>query len=134
MARPSEIKAVVDVLMQPSDDVKEVAKAAIAALDASRQDRTDYLVVRQCGKLADAYGPYATYAQAVKAIEGGKLPTLDGTRLFVVPVRHPSQAEAAMTKVDEPAMSPEAVALWEIARNGGQAAKTHSRRNRRRAA
>ena len=134
MARPTEISAVAAVLMAPADDVKDVAKACIQALDESRQDRTDYLVVRQMGKLADAYGPYATYSQAVRAIEGRKIPAIDGTKLFVVPVRHPSQAEATMTALDEGGMSDEAKRLWEVARNGGQAAKTHSRRNRRRAA
>lgn len=134
MARPTEIKAVAAAISEPAEDATEAAKRAIAALDESRQDRTDYLVCRQLGALADAYGPYATYAQAVKAIEGGKIPHLDGTRFYVMPLRHPSQAEKALAKADEPTVSPEALAIWEAARKGGIPAKTHSRRNRRRAA
>lgn len=131
MARPTEIKAVVELLMEPAEDVKELAKAIIAAVDASRQDRTDYLVCRQLGRMADAYGPYATYAQAEKAITGQKIPALDGTRFFVMPLRHQSQAEAIMATLDEGGMSEEAMKMWAVARNGGQQAKTHSRRNRR---
>lgn len=134
MARPSEIKAVVALLMDPADDVTELAKAIIKTVDESRQDRTDYLAVVQNGGLANAYGPYATYNQAAKAIEGGKLPAVDGSRWFVVPVRHPSQADTALAAADEGGMSDEAKKAWEVCRNGGQAARTHTRRNRRRVA
>lgn len=134
MARPTEIKAVVAAISEPAEDATEAAKKAITALDESRQDRTDYLVCRQLGTLADAYGPYATYAQAVKAIEGGKIPHIEGTRFWVMPLRHPAQAEAALARADEGGVSPEALQIWEAARNGGIPPRTHSRRNRRRAA
>ncbi len=134
MARPTEIKAVAAAISEPAVDATEAAKRAIQALDESRMDRTDYLVCRQLGSLADAYGPYATYAQAVKAIEGQKIPFIDGTRFFIVPLRHPTQAEAALARADEPTVSPEALAIWEAARKGGIPAKTSTRRNRRRAA
>ncbi len=134
MARPSEVSAVAAVLMEPADDVKEVAKACIKVLDESRQDRTDYMVVRQMGSLAQAFGPYATYNQAAKAIEGGKIPALDGSRFFVVPAYHPTVADRIMEELDAGGMSEEAKQMWEVARNGGQPAKTSTRRNRRRAA
>lgn len=134
MARPTEIKAVAAAISEPAADATEAAKKAIAALDEARQDRTDYLVCRQLGNLADAYGPYATYAQAVKAIEGGKIPHIDGTRFYIMPMRHPSQAERALARADESNVTPEALAIWEAARNGGIKAKTSSRKNRRRAA
>lgn len=119
MARPTEVTRVAAVLMEPADDVREVAKACIQALDEARQDRTDYLVVRQAGGLAQAFGPYATYNQVVKAIEGGKIPALDGSRFFCVPLYHPSAADRAMEKANEGGISGEAKAIWEIARNGG---------------
>lgn len=133
-ARPNEIKALSAILMEPAEDVREVAKACILALEEARTERVDYLVCRQMGSLADAHGPYQTYAQAQKAIEGGKIPHIEGTRFFIIPLRHPTQAEKALAKADEPTVSPEALAIWEAARKGGIPAKTHSRRNRRRAA
>lgn len=132
MARPTEIKAVVAELMEPADDVTEVAKRVIAALDKSRQDRTDYLIVRQCGRVVNAFGPYATIAQCAKAIEGGKIPALDGSSFRIIPLVHPSYADRIMETLDEGGMSEEAMKLWEVARNGGQVAKTSTRRNRRR--
>ena len=134
MARPTEVKAVAAAISEPAADATEAAKKAIAALDESRQDRTDYLVVRQAGGLAQAFGPYATYAQCQKAIEGARIPALDGSRFFVVPLYHPAQAERALVESQEGGMSEEAKKIWEIARAGGQAAKTHSRRNRRKVA
>ena len=130
-ARPNEIKALVAILMEPADDVREVAKACILELERVREDRTDYLVVRQMGGLANAFGPYQTYAQCQKAIEGARIPALDGSRFFVVPLYHPTQAERALEKSLEGGMSDEAKAVWAIARAGGQPARTHSRRNRR---
>lgn len=134
MARPNEVKKVAAAISEPAESAEAAAKAAIAALDEARQDRTDYLVVRQAGGLAQAFGPYATYAQVVKAIEGGKIPALDGSRFFCVPLYHPTQAERALAESQVGGMSEEAKKIWAIARAGGQAAKTHSRRNRRRVA
>ena len=131
MARPSEIKAVVEALMDPADDVQEVAKAVISAVDQSRRERVDYLACIQHGKYAHAYGPYPTYNAAAKAIETGKLPVVDGARMWVMRSYHPTQADRIMEELDAGGMSDEAKQMWEIARNGGQPARTHSRRNRR---
>lgn len=131
MARPTEVKAVAAAISEPAQDATEAAKRAIQALDEARQDRTDYLVVRQVGRLAQAFGPYPTYNAAVKAIEGGKIPALDGSRFFVMPVYHPSAADRAMEKANEGGISDEAKAIWEIARNGGS---VPNRRGRGRAA
>ena len=119
MARPTEVKAVAAAISEPAADATEAAKRAIAALDEARQDRTDYLVVRQAGRLAQAFGPYATYNAAAKALTGGKIPAIDGSKLFVIPVYHPSAADRAMEKASEGGLTPEALAIWEIARNGG---------------
>lgn len=131
MARPTEIAKVAAAIAEPADTAEEAAKRAIQALDESRQDRTDYMVVRQMGRLAQAFGPYATYNQAARAIEGGKIPALDGSRFFVMPAYHPTQADRIMEELDAGGMSEEAKKMWEVARNGGQPARTHSRRNRR---
>lgn len=132
VARPSEIRAVAALLMEPADDINELAKAIIQAVDESRQDRTDYLVCRRYGQMVDAYGPYATQNQAEKAVQGGKIPAIDGTQFYVLPMYNPKRADDAWAKTDAPSMSEQGLKIWEIARNGGQAAKTHSRRNRKR--
>lgn len=119
MARPSEIKAAVEVLMEPAEDVREVAKAVIAAVDLSRQERTDYLACVQHGKYAHAYGPFPTYNAAVKAIETGKVPAIDGARMWVMKLYHPTAAERALAESLEGGMTDEAKRIWEIARNGG---------------
>lgn len=133
MARPSEIKAVAAAISEPAETAEEAAKRAIAALDESRQDRVDYLVCRRWGNLVDAWGPYATRNQAEKAIEKRTIPAIDGTRFYVIPVYNPKRALDAWEQADRPAIGEAALKLWEIARNGGQPARTHSRRNRRRA-
>lgn len=119
MARPTEVKAVAAAISEPAADATEAAKRAIAALDEARRDRTDYLVVRQAGGLAQAFGPYPTYASAAKALTGGKIPAIDGSRFFVIPVYHPTAAERALAESLEGGMSDEAKRIWEIARNGG---------------
>lgn len=119
MARPTEVKAVAAAISEPAQDATEAAKRAIAALDESRQDRTDYLVVRQAGRLAQAFGPYATYNAAAKAITGSKIPMLDGSKVFVIPLYHPTAADRALEKASQGGFSDEAKAIWEIARNGG---------------
>jgi hypothetical protein len=130
MARPSEIKAVADVLMEPAEDVREVAKACIQAVDESRTDRTDYVVVSQLGRLVQGYGFFATYKQAVTAIEKQQIRTVDGSRMFVIPVIHPKAHELQQQAADAPALPEGARKMWEISRNGGAPARTHSRRNR----
>ena len=149
MVRPSEIKAVRQFLehgieLDRKDDeteeqyreryLNEGAKAIVNAIDGTRLDRTDYVVVAQAGRLVLGYGFYPTYNKAAEAITKQQIRGIDGTRFFVVPVVHPKAHQAQIEKADTPALSEQAQQMWEIARNGGQAAKTHSRRNRRRAA
>lgn len=134
MSRPSEIKAVAAAISAPASSAEEAAKLAIKALDESRVERTDYVVVAQVRTYAQAYGPYATEAQAQKAIEKGEIVALDGTRFFVFPLHHPKRHARQVEETDASAISVEATKMWQIARNGGQPAKTHSRRNRKRSA
>ncbi|HET6915519.1 MAG TPA: hypothetical protein VFH56_05460 [Acidimicrobiales bacterium] len=117
MVRPSETKAVVALLMEPADDVNELAKQIIKTVDESRQDRTDYVVVVQTGGLAHGYGFYPTVNACERAIKSGKIPSIDGSRLFVIPVRHPSQIDALWERVDESPLSEAAAKSWKRIRN-----------------
>ena len=131
MARPTEIRAVAAAISEPAATAEEAAKRAITALDEARRDRTDYAVVTRMGRMVQAYGPFATENQAAKAIEGQKIPAIDGTSFYVFPLYHPRRGELAIEKADVSPISEAAQKCWEIARNGGQAARASTRRNRR---
>jgi len=66
--RPTEIKAVSDLLMQEHDDVDTLAKLVIQAIDEQRAKRTLYVLVEVQPTLgyAKALGPYNTEKQALK--------------------------------------------------------------------
>lgn len=69
--RPTEIKAVADMLMQEHDDVEALAKAVIETIDNLRAKRELFVLVEihPSIKVAQAIGPYATRNQAEKDIK-----------------------------------------------------------------
>jgi hypothetical protein len=69
--RPTEIKAVADLLTQEHDDVDTLAKAVIELLDGLRAKRELFVLVEihPSIKVAKALGPYATRGQAEKDIK-----------------------------------------------------------------
>ena len=66
--RPTEIKAVADLLMQEHDDVETLAKLVIQTIDELRAKRTLFALVEIQPTLgyAKAIGPYNTDGQALK--------------------------------------------------------------------
>ena len=66
--RPTEIKAVADLLMQEHEDVDSLARLVIETLDTMRAKRETYVLVAVHPSLevVQAVGPYATKAQALK--------------------------------------------------------------------
>lgn len=66
--RPTEIKAVADLLMQEHDDVDTLARLVIETIDQLRAKRTLYVLVEIQPSLgyAKALGPYGTEGQALK--------------------------------------------------------------------
>ena len=88
--RPSDVKKVAELLLEPADDAKALARSVIEALDALRADRETYAVVSVAPYgAAWAYGAYTTRHQAEKAISKG-VGVVDGGRtgvLVVYPMR-----------------------------------------------
>ena len=66
--KPSEVKAVANLLMQEHDDVDTLAKLVIATIDNLRAQRETYVLVgvHPSLKLATVVGPYSTDTQAMK--------------------------------------------------------------------
>jgi hypothetical protein len=66
--RPTEIKAIADLLMQEHDDVDALARLVIETIDGIRAKRETYVLVavHPTIQVVKAIGPYATKAQALK--------------------------------------------------------------------
>jgi hypothetical protein len=66
--RPTEIKAIADLLMQEHDDVDALARLVIETIDGIRAKRETYVLVavHPTLQVVKAIGPYATKAQALK--------------------------------------------------------------------
>ena len=68
--RPTEIRAVADLLMQEHEDVETLAKAVIETIDELRAKREMFVLaeIHPSLQVAKAIGPYATEAQARKDV------------------------------------------------------------------
>lgn len=66
--RPSEVKAVAKILDEPADDVTDLAKRVITAINESRMARKEYVVVLLSDGIVSTYGPYDTVKAAEKAV------------------------------------------------------------------
>lgn len=88
--RPTEIKAIAEILMQEHDDVEDLAKLVIQTIDELRAKRETYVLteIHPTLQVAIAIGPYATEAQARKDV--GLL------------VKHDTQSRAYLCKLRDP--------------------------------
>lgn len=66
--RPTEVKAIVALLNEPADDVNELAKDVIRAIDQCRYDRKEYVVTLLDGGIVSTWGPYATIKEATSRV------------------------------------------------------------------
>ena len=68
--RPTEIKAIADLLMQEHNDVEVLAKLVIETIDSIRAKREMYVLVQidHSLKVTKAIGPYSTQNQALKDV------------------------------------------------------------------
>ena len=66
--RPTEIKAIADLLMQEHEDVDALARLVIETIDGIRAKREMFVLVAVHTSLqvVQAVGPYSTKAQALK--------------------------------------------------------------------
>ena len=89
MIRPTERRAVAELLSEPADDAEELAGRIITALDGLRGQRPFAVVVTQVdGQPAVTWGngPYSTEQQARKSVEKGTVPVVSGSRAMVFTV------------------------------------------------
>jgi len=91
--RPTEIKAVSDLLSQEHESVDELARSVIELIDTMRSKRETYVLVQIEPSLsvAKAIGPYATSNQAIKDIP---------TKL----TRYDERSRAYLAKLHDPCM------------------------------
>lgn len=91
--RPTEVKAVADLLMSEHDDVETLAKLVIETIDAARAKRELFVLVEIHPSLqvAQAYGVYGTANQAMKDIP----------RLMV---KYDKQSKGYLCKLRDPSM------------------------------
>ena len=94
--RPTEVKAIANLLMQEHEDVDELAKLVIQTLDELRAKRELYVLaeIHPTLQVAKAIGPYATEAQARKDI---RLLTKYDThsRAYLCTMKDPSNIDTA---------------------------------------
>jgi hypothetical protein len=85
--RPSEYRAVLQLLSAPADSVEDLATDVILAIDGLRADRTDYVsVVEMSPGFVMVYGPYITKNAANKDIGRSVFATREGMRFMVLPL------------------------------------------------
>jgi hypothetical protein len=66
--RPSEVKAVAKILDEPADDVTDLARRVITAINDSRKARKEFVVVLLSDGIVSTWGPYDTVKAAEKAV------------------------------------------------------------------
>lgn len=89
--RPTEIKAIANLLEQEHDDVDTLAKLVIQTIDELRAKRETYVLceIHPSLSVAKAIGPYATEAQARKDV--GLLTKYDThSRAYLCTMKDPS--------------------------------------------
>lgn len=89
--RPTEIKAIAELLMQEHDDVDALAKLVIQTIDELRAKREMFILaeIHPSISVAKAIGPYATETQARKDV--GLLTKYDThSRAYLCRLKDPS--------------------------------------------
>lgn len=85
--RPTEHKAVVNLLCQPADSVEELAADVITAIDELRAKRTDYvIVVQHAPTFHTVHGPYLTRNAAERDIGKSVVAAQEGVRYMILPL------------------------------------------------
>jgi hypothetical protein len=85
--RPSEYRAVLQLLSAPADSVEDLATDVILAIDALRANRTDWVsVVEMSPGFVMLFGPYITKGAAERDIGRSVFATREGMRAMVLPL------------------------------------------------
>ena len=65
--KPTEVRLVSDLLMEPADSVEDKAREIIMALDEKRMSDPMFILGTMLGDIPLIWGPFATANQAAKA-------------------------------------------------------------------
>lgn len=85
--RPTEHRAVVNLLNEPADSVEELAIDVIMTIDSMRAQRKDYVVlVYDPGVCVHIHGPYVTKNAALKDIGKNVFAASPGAHMSVMPL------------------------------------------------
>ena len=84
--RPTDIRAVAELLQQEHPDAEALARAVITKIDELRAGRLFTVALVGVGEHTFGYGPWSTPAQAQKAVDRGTVPALAGSRVGTVTV------------------------------------------------
>lgn len=82
--RPTEVKAVAQLLDEPAESVETLARQVIEALDDLRAKRREYIVVVNAGGLLSAYGTYATVKEAQRAVGDPIIASRKGAKGYLI--------------------------------------------------
>lgn len=105
-AKPTHVRAIAERLVEGADTPEVLAKDLINLVDTLREDDVTYTVVCQYGEndvqqpFYLAYGPYPTRANAVKALEQGRVGISGYGKRAVVPVYTPAHILKRFDSVD----------------------------------
>lgn len=103
VARPTEIKAVAELLQGPADNANDLAKKVIEALDDLRRDRPSFIIVKAFGRaLLYSYGPFPTRNKAEHAMKRGIIPIIEGESWAIGKLWSETKAEESRRKADAP--------------------------------
>jgi translation initiation factor 2 alpha subunit (eIF-2alpha) len=93
--RPTEIKAIADLLMQEHDDVDSLARLVIETLDTMRSKREQHVlvVIHPSLRVVQAVGPYGTANQALKDLNKKVVKYDDKSRAYVALLKDPTTIE-----------------------------------------
>lgn len=105
MAKPTHIKAIAELLQSDEYETPlEMAKAILIKADELRSDDMTFMTVRESvhedGSAYFGTGPYATFAQAQKAIERQRAGLAFAGTVAIVPVFHPKRIERSWERAD----------------------------------
>lgn len=84
--RPTEVKAVAELLSQPAADEYELAESIVRTINDMRAKRKDYVVFVNDSGMPSVWGTFETINAAKKAVGATVIASLPGAQGYIVPL------------------------------------------------
>lgn len=84
--RPTEVKAVAEILSQPAEDEYELAESIMRKIDDMRKKRKDYVVYVNDSGMPSVWGPFDTVNAAKKAVGTTVIASRPNAKGYIVPL------------------------------------------------